>query len=62
MSSRRPLTFRGVVALLAGLALAIAANMLAAPILLYVAVLLFALVIIAVLPASLAHRWRSPDA
>lgn len=56
MSSRRPLTFRGVVALLAGLALAIAANMLAAPILLYVAVLLFALVIIAVIVVRVPRR------
>ncbi len=45
MRPRRPLTSRGLAALLAGLGCTIAANLLAAPILLYVAVLLFALVI-----------------
>lgn len=49
MRSRRPLTFRGVAALLTGIVCVIAANMLAAPILLYLAVLLFALVTLAVI-------------
>lgn len=44
MRRRRPLTLRGAAAVLAGLLCVIAANLLAAPVLLYVAILLFLLV------------------
>ncbi|MGO2931272.1 DUF58 domain-containing protein [Microbacterium sp.] len=56
MRSGRPLTLRGVAALLTGLLCAIAANMFAAPILLYVAVLLFALVILAAIVVRVPRR------
>ena len=56
MHSRRSLTFRGVAALLSGLACVIAANLFAAPILLYVAVLLLALVIVATIVVHAPRR------
>ena len=56
MRSRRPLTLRGVAALLAGVALVVAANLTAAPILLHLAVLLFALVVIAVIAVRAPRR------
>ncbi|MGO3190826.1 MAG: DUF58 domain-containing protein, partial [Microbacterium sp.] len=56
MRSGRPLTLRGVAALLTGLLCAIAANVFAAPILLYLAVLLFALVIFAVIVVRMPRR------
>ncbi|WP_300267247.1 DUF58 domain-containing protein [Microbacterium sp.] len=56
MRRRRSLTFRGAGALLAGVACVIAANVLAAPILLYVAMLLFALVILAALAVHVPRR------
>ncbi|GAA1546240.1 uncharacterized protein (DUF58 family) [Microbacterium ginsengiterrae] len=56
MRPGRPLTGRGVAALLTGVGCAIAANVLAAPILLYVAVLLFALVIVAVVAVRAPRR------
>lgn len=56
MRSRSRLTLRGITALVAGIACAIAANLMAAPILLYVAVLLFALVVFAFLAARLPRR------
>src|SRR5690606_2122066 len=49
MRRHRSLTYRGAGALLAGVVCVIAANILAAPILLYVAMLLFLLVILAAL-------------
>ncbi|MGO2748189.1 DUF58 domain-containing protein [Microbacterium sp.] len=59
MRSRRPLTFRGLAALLIGLMCAVAANLMAAPILLYVTVLLFALVIVAVIAVHAPRRGGS---
>lgn len=56
MSGRRPLTRRGVAALGAGVLCVIAANLLAAPILLYVAVLLFLLTVLAVLVVHVPRR------
>jgi len=56
MRSRRPLTFRGVAALLLGLACVIVANAVAAPILLYFAVLLFALVVVALIVVHAPRR------
>ncbi|MGO3233035.1 MAG: DUF58 domain-containing protein [Microbacterium sp.] len=56
MRSGRPLTLRGVAALLTGLLCAIAANVFAAPILLYLAVLLFALVVLAVIVVRMPRR------
>ena len=53
--------FAGVSAAILGLVLAARAPTLA-PKLLGVAIVLSALVVIAVVPASLAHRWRSDDA
>lgn len=51
----------GIAGALLGLVLAARAQDLG-PKVLGVALVLAALVVIAVLPASLAHRWRSPDA
>lgn len=56
MRSGRLLTLRGVAALLTGLVCAIAANVLAAPVLLYVAVLLFSLVVLAVIVVRAPRR------
>ncbi|MGM7679492.1 DUF58 domain-containing protein [Microbacterium sp. A94] len=56
MRRRRPLTRRGVAAIIAGLLCMIAANLLAAPILLYIAMLLFLLVIIAVFVVHVPRR------
>lgn len=56
MRPRRSLTYRGVAALLAGLVCVIAANLFAASILLYVAVLLFSLVIVAVIVVHTPRR------
>ncbi len=56
MNSRRSLTLRSFAALVAGLACAIAANLFAAPILLYVAVLLFALVVLAMIVVYVPRR------
>lgn len=56
MRRRRPLTRRGVAAALAGLLCVIAANLLAAPILLYVAVLLFLLIIFAAFVVHVPRR------
>jgi len=56
MSSRRSLTLRGVAALLVGLVCVIAANLFAAPILLYLAVLLFALVVLAAIVVHVPRR------
>lgn len=56
MRRRRSLTYRGAGALLAGVACVIAANLLAAPILLYVAMLLFILVILAALAVHAPRR------
>ncbi len=56
MPRRRVLTGRGVAALLAGLLFVIAANLVAAPILLYVAMLLFLLVVFAVLVVHVPRR------
>lgn len=53
---RRPLTIRGVAALVAGLGCVVAANLMAAPILLYVAVLLFLLTALAALAVHLPRR------
>lgn len=59
MRSRRPLTVRGLAALLTGVLLAIAANLLAAPVLLYVAVLLFALLVLGILVVHVPRRGGS---
>lgn len=56
MRTRRSLTLRGLAALLLGLVCVIMANLFAAPILLYVAVLLFALVIVAVIAVFAPRR------
>jgi len=56
MRRHRSLTYRGAGALLAGVGCVIAANVLAAPILLYVAMLLFLLVILAVLVVHVPRR------
>lgn len=56
MRSRRPLTVRGLAALLVGLGCAITANLVAAPILLYVAVLLCALVIVSAIAVHAPRR------
>lgn len=56
MPRRRFLTGRGAAALLTGLLLVIAANLTAAPILLYVAMLLFLLVVFAVLVVHVPRR------
>lgn len=53
---RRPLTARGAAALVAGVACVIAANAMAAPILLYVAVLLFLLTVLAALVVHVPRR------
>ncbi|KDA06120.1 hypothetical protein DC31_13055 [Microbacterium sp. CH12i] len=56
MRRRRFLTYRGAAALLAGVACVIAANLMAAPIMLYVAMLLFLLVILAVIVVQVPRR------
>lgn len=56
MRSRRPLTSRGLAAVLIGLGCAVAANLFAAPILLYVAVLLIALVVVAAVVVHAPRR------
>ncbi|MCE7481676.1 DUF58 domain-containing protein [Microbacterium profundi] len=56
MPRRHLLTGRGTAALLTGVLLTIAANLLAAPILLYVAMLLFLLVVVAVLVVHVPRR------
>lgn len=56
MPRRHLLTGRGAAALLTGVLLTIAANLLAAPILLYVAMLLFLLVVVAVLVVHVPRR------
>lgn len=56
MRRRRPLTHRGAAALVTGLLCVIAANLLAAPILLYVAVLLFLITLIALLVVHVPRR------
>src|SRR5690554_5248481 len=56
MRRHRSLTYRGAAALLAGVAFVIAANVLAAPILLYVAMLLFVLVVLSALVVHVPRR------
>ena len=56
MRRRRLLTYRGVGALLAGAVCVVAANLTAAPILLYLSTLLFALVILAALVVRVPRR------
>lgn len=56
MRRRHPLTFRGVAALVTGVLCAIAANLVAAPILLYIAVLLFLLVVISAIAVHAPRR------
>ncbi|WP_245958630.1 DUF58 domain-containing protein [Microbacterium bovistercoris] len=53
---RRPLTLRGVGCLLCGILLVIAANLVAAPVLIYLAVLLFALPLVAAIAVHLPRR------
>ncbi|WP_298040926.1 DUF58 domain-containing protein [uncultured Microbacterium sp.] len=56
MRGRRPLTPRGLAAVIIGVVCAIAANVLSAPILLYLAVLFFSLVVAAVLAIRAPRR------
>ena len=56
MRRRRALTFRGTGALLAGIGCLIAANLIGAPILVYVGILLVAVTLIALLVVRLPRR------